>query len=78
VAGPAVLETVKPADDGDGWILRLYEPHGARGTVTLRGGFRTARECNLVEEGARPLAIADGALSFPIGPFEIKALRVRL
>jgi alpha-mannosidase len=78
VAGPAVLETVKPADDGDGWILRLYEPHGARGAVILRGGFRSASECNLVEEGARPLAITDGALSFPIGPFEIKALRVRL
>jgi len=79
VAGPAILETVKPADDGDGWIVRLYEPHGARGTVTLRSArpWRQVIACNLVEEGGETLPGDGQAVSFPMRPFEIKALRVR-
>jgi alpha-mannosidase len=31
----AVIETVKPAEDGDGIVLRLFEAHNTRGPVTL-------------------------------------------
>jgi alpha-mannosidase len=35
VDGGLVLQTVKRAEDGDGLVLRLYEPHGGRGTATV-------------------------------------------
>ncbi len=79
VSGPAILETIKPAEDGDGWILRLYEPNGGRGTVTLRSGrpWKQVVACNLVEENGEALGTDGQAVSFPVGPFEIVALRVR-
>jgi len=79
IAGPAILEAIKPAEDGDGWIVRLYEPNGGRGQVTLRSPrpWRQVERCNLVEEAGAELAAAGQAVTFPIQPFEIVALRVR-
>ncbi|MEJ5200429.1 MAG: glycoside hydrolase family 38 C-terminal domain-containing protein, partial [Anaerolineae bacterium] len=79
VEGPAIIEAIKPAEDGDGWIVRLYEPHGGRGAVTLRSTWpwREVVRCNLVEENAETVASAGQAVSLPVGPFEIVALRVR-
>jgi alpha-mannosidase len=78
VEGPAILETIKPAEDGNGWILRLYEPNGGRGQVTLRAArpWHQVERCNLVEEAGTELAAAGQAVTFPIRPFEIVALRV--
>jgi alpha-mannosidase len=79
VEGPAILETIKPAEDGDGWILRLYEPNGGRGQVTLRAArpWRQVEQCNLVEEAGTELTTDGLAVTFPVQPFEIIALRVR-
>lgn len=79
VEGPAILETVKPAEDGDGWIVRLYEPNGGRGPVTLRAlrPWRQVERCNLVEESGVTLVTADQTVTFAVQPFEIIALRVR-
>jgi alpha-mannosidase len=79
VAGPAILETLKPAADGDGWIVRLYEPNGGRGPVTLRSArpWQQVTRCNLVEEGDAELAAAGQTVTFAMQPFEIIALRVR-
>jgi alpha-mannosidase len=80
VDGPAILDTLKPAEDGLGVIMRLYEPHGGRGRVkvTLPAAWHTATECNMIEEpiasGAR--GILDGGLEFAIKPFEIKTFRL--
>ena len=49
VDGPAVVETLKPAEDGRGIVVRLYEPHGARGPVTVRApGISRVTGTNLV------------------------------
>ncbi len=79
VSGPAILEAIKPAEDGDGWIVRVYEPNGGRGTVTLRSArpWRQVIACNLVEENGAALPNDGQSVAFPIGPFEIVALRVR-
>ena len=78
--GPALLDTVKPAEDGDGWILRLYEPHGGRGIVVVRGPgeFRRVVACNHVEEDGDEIVTRGAELTFPILPFEIKSFRVWL
>ena len=35
---PLGIGALKRAEDGNGLILRVYEPHGARGIATLRFG----------------------------------------
>ena len=80
VDGPAILDTLKPAEDGHGVIARFYEPHGGRGRVkvTLPTAWRVATECNMVEEpmpsGAS--AIVNGEIEFAIKPFEVKTFRL--
>ena len=79
LTGPAILETIKPAEDGDGWIVRVYEPNGGRGTVTLHSArpWQQVVACNLVEENGAAMPSDGQSVAFPIGPFEIVALRVR-
>ncbi len=80
VDGPAVLETLKPAEDGDGVILRLYEPNGERGRVTVLAALpcREVLACNLVEENSDALAATGGQFAFDITPFQIRTFRLRL
>jgi alpha-mannosidase len=46
------LSALKPAEDGAGPVLRLYEPAGARGeaAVALPGGWRLGEAVDLLEE----------------------------
>ncbi len=80
VDGSAILDTLKPAEDGQGVIIRLYEPHGGRGRVrvTLPQAWRHASECNMVEEpvASGTCAIVDSVLEFGIKPFEVKTFRL--
>jgi alpha-mannosidase len=78
VEGPAVLETVKPAEDGNGTILRFYEPHGGRGPVRVRTPLPPAMtwSCNHVEEDGEAWPVMASGFEFPIGPFEVRTFRV--
>ena len=80
IDGSAILETLKPAEDGNGWIVRLYEPHGARGPVTVRSAMplHAVTMCNAVEEGAEALPHDATAFTFLIRPFEIRTFRLIL
>jgi alpha-mannosidase len=74
-----MIDTVKPAEDGDGIVVRLYEPHGGRGTARLRVGvpFAEAWFANLLEDRLGP-AETDGAeVTMPYRPFEIVTLVLR-
>ena len=69
----AGLGALKVAEDGDGLILRVYEPAGARGPIGLRlpVGWREAGAVDLLE---RPSAAkAEGWLS----PFEVRSWRLK-
>ena len=74
----AIVETLKPAEDGRGLILRLYEPHGGRGTVFAAIEFPVKRvvECNLVEEDDIEIALDGNAFQFAIKPFQIRTFRL--
>lgn len=82
VDGPAILQTLKPAEDGDGWIMRLYEPHGGRGNVRIWLDYplREVLACNHVEENLNqpPLPVRDRAFKFEIHPFEVRTFRLRI
>jgi alpha-mannosidase len=75
VDGDAVLaETVKPAEDGNGVILRLYESLGGATSTALRTTIAHSRavETDLLESGDHVVDL--GRLEF--GPFEIKSIRL--
>jgi alpha-mannosidase len=78
VSGPAVLDTIKPAEDGNGWILRLYEPYGGRGKVSVRGpvSLRQVTCCDHLERNGETLESAGQAFTFAIRPFEVKTFRI--
>ncbi|NLF13496.1 MAG: alpha-mannosidase [Anaerolineaceae bacterium] len=76
-----VLDTVKRAEDGDGWIVRLYEAWQYSGedvTVTFGRPLRRAVECNLMEEEIGEVRVDGPHLAFAIAPCEIRTFRVWL
>ena len=78
----AVVEALKPAEDGDGLILRVYEAHGGRGPASVRLPFDIT-EAETVDLLERPYAddgdvtVEDGALAFDLLPYQIRTFRVR-
>lgn len=74
-----VVETVKPAADGSGYVVRLYECERQATRATLRFARPPAAVAltNLLEEEPQSVAVRDGAVELAFRPFEIKTLRVR-
>jgi alpha-mannosidase len=73
------LGSLKMAEDGEGVILRLYEPHGARGECTLRftRSAESVERTNLLEEPEDQVEVRDGAVRLAVRPFEVVTLRVK-
>lgn len=67
-----VIETVKPAEAGEGTVLRLYESLGAPAQTALHTTLPHARafETDLLENRLAPVDLSN--LAF--GSFEIKTL----
>ncbi len=81
---PLALGALKRAEEGTGLILRLYEPHGARGTATLRFA-REVRRVAAVDllEAAAPGSVpalehAGEVVRLGVRPFQVVTLRVDL
>ena len=79
-----VIESVKGAQDGDGFIVRLYENHGKRlmeGELMFGLPVTYVAECDLLERPCDGLgAEADKGIltvGFELKPYEIKSFRVR-
>jgi alpha-mannosidase len=72
------LGSLKRAEDGRGVILRLYEPHGARGSSTLRFSFhlRGAERVDLLEEQEGTVEVRGDEILLDVRPFEVLTLRV--
>ncbi len=73
-----VIETVKPAEDRHGWIVRLYETQRCRGEGRLRVGGKVscAWRANLIEENQSELVVEDNEVVFNYRPYQIITLRV--
>jgi alpha-mannosidase len=75
------LGSLKPAFEGEAIILRVYEPHGSRGSsrLTFDRPVRGAARVNLLEEpdtGARPVQVDGSTIDLDVRPFEIVTLRI--
>jgi len=70
------VETVKRAEDGDGYVVRLYETRGRRTSFTLGGCFARAEEVDLLEENAKPAALSPEGVRVELRPFEIVTLKL--
>jgi len=73
-----ILETVKKAEKEEATILRFYECHNQRASVTVKIDvpFAKVYECDLMEASIAEMKAADGAISFDMKPFEIKTIKL--
>lgn len=69
---PAALSGLKPAEDGNGLILRVYEPSGRRGDFAVKApdGWSVSGPLNILEE---PMERGEGA---DLRPFEVRSWRL--
>ena len=72
------LAALKPAHDQDGLVLRVYEPHGNQGQVSLTctRAPSTVNRVNLLEEpvDGSDISLDGNTVSFDIRPFEVVTL----
>jgi alpha-mannosidase len=75
---PLALGALKISEDGRAVVVRLHEPHGARGECVLRFAERprSVRRANLLEEPEAALEVGEGGVRVGVRPFEILTLRV--
>jgi len=73
-----ILETCKKAEDENAWIIRLYEPRGARPSVKckIRREDVIVYETDLTEKVLRMLPVHRGELALSFIAFEIKTLKI--
>ena len=73
------VEMMKAAEDGDGFILRIYENHNIRTNMTVTLGFDAVQveECDLLERPLRQIELAERAFRDFMKPYEIKTYRIR-
>ncbi len=78
VEGGLALEAVKRPEAGEGLVLRLYEPHGGRGTATVRLArpVAAARRATLLEDALEDAELRDGAVVVGYRPWEVVTLLV--
>ncbi len=78
-ADSVYLGAMKPALNGCGIILRLYENHGkaVKTAIRLRLPFSRAFLCDMLENTQQELlAQPDGILPLQFGPYEIRTVRL--
>lgn len=76
-----IIETVKPAENGDGMIVRLYDCENSLTKATLtfaEGMLESVEECNLMEEKEADIETCGNSFTVSVKPYEIKSYRVRL
>ena len=72
-----IVESVKWVEDGDGFIVRLYEAGrtGTHARISFGVPVTSVSETNLLEEDPAELDLVDGVVGLYMRPFEIKTLR---
>jgi alpha-mannosidase len=73
-----IVETVKRSEDGNGFVVRLYESTGAHTTSKIRFGPEVSQASltDLIEKNPTPLSLNDNSAELTFGPFEIHTVKV--
>ena len=73
----AAIEAVKPAEDGEGTVVRLYECFGGRRTIKIKPGFAFdhADIVNILEEPLGRIRKIDGTVSLTLRPYQILSIK---
>lgn len=73
-----IVETVKPAEDGNGVIVRAYEAFNQKTDAELKPGFKFSKAyiCDMLENVEKELPVKDGALQAGFKPYEIVTVRI--
>ncbi|MBQ1552383.1 MAG: alpha-mannosidase [Clostridia bacterium] len=74
-----IVEAVKPAEDGGGFVMRLYESEGTKTAATVGFGAAVADATltNILEDEKEKLPLDGGELRLTFRPFEIKTVKCR-
>lgn len=78
-ADHAIIETVKKAEDGEAWVVRLYEYKQYRNhnvELSFANTIQKVVECNLMEEEEIQANFQENKISFSLAPYEIKTFKV--
>ncbi len=75
-----MIEVIKKAEDGEDVILRLYEFENTRtqASLTFAKEIKQVWLCDMLENKQKMLARQTSVCTFPVKPFEIITLRVKL
>ena len=75
-----IIESLKWAEDGEGYVLRLYEAEGSaiQCELKLSSASPAVYETNMLEESAQELKSSNDAYQLNFKAFEIKTIKVRL
>jgi alpha-mannosidase len=77
-SGKTILTALKKAEDGKGWIIRLYESLGKSVQETIHFPYRlsTVHECDLMEHNQQSLPHHEKQFACHFKPYEIKTFCV--
>jgi len=71
-----IVESVKWAESGEGFVVRLYDAAKLGQKVQVRFGVpvKSVTETNMLEENGKRVSIRKGGVELYMRPFEIKTL----
>ena len=74
-----IIETIKPAEDGDGYIARLYETEGTYTLCKLSfdSAVKSVSETDMLEYNDELFDVKNNCIAMHFKPFEIKTLRFK-
>ena len=72
-----IIETIKPAEDKNGFIARVYETEGSYTTCNLSfdKAIKSVSKTDMLEYNDEPIASQNNSIELTFRPFEIKTLR---
>ena len=76
----AVIESVKPSEDCNALIVRIYESHDISNEIAVNFGFKPKKVylCDMLENPEEELEINNDSVSFHISNYEIATLKVEV
>ena len=73
-----VIDTIKPAEDSHGFVVRLYESIGSatKARLTFGTSIKSIQRSNTLEDRLEPLAHTHNVCDIVLRPFQIMTLRI--